>query len=71
MIRNWYNQIPQGEQLLKWGGHSASLDKQNTMQRANAESLRVATSHATSKHHTHYDNKEIWTTTEAPPWNGQ
>ena len=28
-------------------------------------------SHATSKHHTYYDNKETWTTTEAPPWNGQ
>ena len=44
--------------------------KQNTMQRAMRTVLEWPQSHATSKHHTHYDNKEIWTTTEAPPWNG-
>ena len=32
--QNIYSYGKQGEQLLKWGGHSASLDKLNTMQRA-------------------------------------
>ena len=33
----------QGEQLLKWGGHSASLDKRKYNAEGNADSLRVAT----------------------------
>ena len=45
--------------------------KQNTMQRAMRTVLEWPQSYATSKRHTYYDNKEILTTTEAPPWNGQ
>ena len=33
----------QGEELLQWGGHSASLDKTKYNAEGNAESLRVAT----------------------------
>ena len=33
----------QGEQLLEWGGHSASLDKIKYNAEGNADSLRVAT----------------------------
>ena len=41
----------QGEQLLKWGDHSASLDKKkNTMQRAMRTVLESPKIHATSKH---------------------
>ena len=32
----------QGEQLLKWGGHSASLDKTKYNAEGHANSLRVA-----------------------------
>ena len=33
----------QSEQLLKWGGHSASIDKTKYNAEGNADSLRVAT----------------------------
>ena len=33
----------QGEQLLKWGGHSASLDKTKYIAKGNADSFRVTT----------------------------
>ena len=33
----------QGEQLLKWAGHSARLDKTKYNAEGNADSLRVAT----------------------------
>ena len=33
----------QGEQLLDWGGHSASLDKTKYNAKGNADNLRVAT----------------------------
>ena len=33
----------EGEQLLKWGGHSVSLDKTKYNAEGNADSLRVAT----------------------------
>ena len=56
----------QGEQLLKWGGHSASLDKTKYNAKGNADSLRVATKscdkflfivgNLTSKHYK-FDNK--------------
>ena len=35
----------QGEQLLKWGGHSASLDKTKYNAEDNADSLRVIGCH--------------------------
>ena len=42
MIRNWYKALKtkQGEQLLKWGGHSASLDKIKYNAEGNADSLK-------------------------------
>ena len=46
----------QSEQLLKWVGHSASLDKQKTMQRAMRTVLEWPQSYATSKNYK-YDNK--------------
>ena len=60
----------QGEQLLKWGGQSASLDKTKYNAEDNANSLRVATKSCNTQNYK-YDNKWIWTTTEVPPWNGQ
>ena len=60
----------QGEQLLKWGGHSASLDKSKYNAEGNADGLRVATKSCNTQNYK-YDNKLIWTTTEVPPWNGQ
>ena len=41
--QNIYSYGKQGEQLLKWGGHSASLDKIKYDAWGNADSLRVAT----------------------------
>ena len=46
----------QGEQLLKWGGHSASLDKTKYNAEGNANSLRVATK-SCNKQNYKYDNK--------------
>ena len=41
--QNIYSYGKQGEQLLKWGGHSASLDKIKYNAAGNAGSPRVAT----------------------------
>ena len=46
----------QGEQLLKWGGHSASLDKTNYNAEGNADSLSVTTK-SFNKQNYKYDNK--------------
>ena len=46
----------QGEQLLKWGGHSACLDKTKYNAEGNADSLRVATK-SYNKQNYKYDNK--------------
>ena len=41
--QNIYSYGKQGEQLLKWGDHSASLDKIKYNAEGNADSLRMAT----------------------------
>ena len=41
--QNIYSYGKQAEQLLKWGGYSASLDKTKYNVEGNADSLRVAT----------------------------
>ena len=46
----------QGEQLLKWGGHSANLDKTKHNADGNADSLRVATKSCNTQNYK-YDNK--------------
>ena len=46
----------QGEQLLKWDGHSASLDKTKYNAEDNADSLRVATKSCSTQNYK-YDNK--------------
>ena len=46
----------QGEQLLKWGGHSASLDKTKNNAEGNADSFRVATKSCNTQNYK-YDNK--------------
>ena len=46
----------QGEQLLKLGGHSASLDKTKYNAEGNADSLRVATKSCNNQNYK-YDNK--------------
>ena len=38
-----YSYGKQGEQLVKWSGHSTSLDKIKYNAKGNADSLRVAT----------------------------
>ena len=48
--QNIYSYGKQGEQLLKWGGHGASLDKIKYNAEGNADSLRVATKSCNSKH---------------------
>ena len=48
--------LVKGEQLLKWGGHSASLDKTKYNAEGNADSLRVATK-SCNKQNYKYDNK--------------
>ena len=45
-----------GEQLLKWGGHIASLDKTKYNAEGNADSLRVVTK-SCSKQNYKYDTK--------------
>ena len=40
--QNIWSYGKQGGQLLKWGGHSASLDKTKYNAEGNADSLRVA-----------------------------
>ena len=45
----------QSEQLLKWGGHSASLDKTKYNANGNSDSLRVATK-SSNKQNYKYDN---------------
>ena len=44
------------EQLLKWGGHSASLEKTKYNTEGNADSLRVATKSCNTQNYK-YDNK--------------
>ena len=44
------------EQLLKWGGHSASFDKAKYHAEGNPDSLRVATKSCTKQNYK-YDNK--------------
>ena len=46
----------QGEQVLKWDGHSASLDKTKYNAEGNSDSLRVATK-SCNKQTYKYDNK--------------
>ena len=46
----------QGEQLLKWGGHSASLDTTKYNAEGNVDSLRVATK-SCNKQNYKYVNK--------------
>ena len=71
MKQNILSYGKQGEQLLKRDGYSASLDKTKYNAEGNARTvLGWPQSHATSKFYK-YDNKQIWTTTEPPPWNGQ
>ena len=41
--QNIYSYGKQGEQLMKWGGYSASLDEIEKNAEGNADSLRVAT----------------------------
>ena len=42
----------QGEQLLKWGGHSASLDKKSKMQRAKWTAKLNSGGHKVMQHET-------------------
>ena len=46
----------QGEQLLMWGGHSASLDQTKYNAEGNADSLRVVT-RSCNKQNYKYANK--------------
>ena len=55
-IQNIESYGKQGEQLLKWGGHSASLDKTKYNAEGNADSLRVATKSCNTQNYK-YDNK--------------
>ena len=46
----------QGEQLLKWGGHSASLDKTKYNAEGNADILRVATKSCNTQNYKYNGN---------------
>ena len=65
MIRKYIIYVPtcnmyngkQGEQLLKKGGHSASLDRKSKMQRAKCTAKLNSGGHKVMQHGTHNKNK--------------